>query len=302
MTLASELKALETRSGARSARYTFADLGIVEPCFLPGTPIVTPAGLRPIESIAEGDYVLARTPDDGAVPARVARVHRSVTQLVVTLGFKRQEIQTTRSHPFWSESDRSWKPAGALTTGELLLTLDGAEPLQSVTVRTEVQPTLNLEIEGMHTFLVGAAGALVHNGTKRPGFDDLVKRPTRIYRVIRVNDDGTEQVIYIGKTWQGDRGDVYTRFEQHLRKKATWADLFKERTSDGEPRVRVELEAEGHWTVFETAVWEEHSIRKYRLNRADLEKLAVDGVDLQNKGVPITMETFNRLRSRFRGC
>ena len=297
-----ELKALENRGAARSARYQFADLGQVDPCFLPGTLIVTPTGLTPIDDLCDGDAVLARTPTGGPVTARVARVHRNATQSVVTLRFSGETVRTTRQHPFWSETHGRWIPAAALMRGDRLLTLAGPAAVESVTVDDDLQPTLNLEIEGLHTFLVGTAGALVHNGTKRPGFDDPVKRHTRIYRVVRIEDDGTETVIYIGKTWQGDQRDVVRRFMQHLRKKPEWRKLFDEKGPDGLPRVRVELEKPGHWTVFETAVWEEHYIRKYKLNRADLERLAVDAVDLQNKGVPLTKEAFNRYRSRFRGC
>jgi hypothetical protein len=300
--LEAELKSIETRSAARSARYTFADLGRVDPCFLPGTPIVTPGGPKAIESLVDGDLVMARLPGELPVPARIARVHRSATQRVVTLGLSGDVIRTTGGHPFWSENDSTWKSARDLVAGDVLLTLIGPQRLDTVTIEDELQPTLNLEVEGMHTFLVGAAGALVHNGTKRPGFDDPVKRPTRIYRVIVVDDNGEVTVIYVGKTWQGGKGDAFTRFEQHLATKADWAKLRAEKGPDGLPRVRIEVEAEGNWTVFETAVWEEHTIRKYRLNRGDLEKLAVDKVDLENKGVPVTKETFNRYRSRFQGC
>lgn len=301
--LEAELKALETRSSARSARYTFADLGSVDPCFLPGTPVVTPSGVRPIDTLVEGDEVLARMPGELPVAARVAKVHRSATRTVVTLGVRGETIRTTAGHPFWSDGDRAWQPAKALVPGDILLTLAGPQRLDTVTIDDDdLQPTLNLEVEGLHTFLVGTAGALVHNGTRRPGFDDPVKRPTRIYRVVLVGDDGSVSVIYIGKTYQGGRGNAYIRFEQHLATKAEWAKWRAQTAKDGGLRLRIQIEAEGDWTVFETAVWEEHAIRKYRLNRSELEKHATDPVDLQNKGVPVTKESFNRYRSRFRGC
>jgi hypothetical protein len=264
--------------------------------------IVTPEGPRPIGGLRDGEIVMARGTCGDPVPARIARVHRSATQSVVTLCFSGEMVRTTRHHPFWSHTHQAWVQAEALKRGDRLLTLDGPSALEDVGIEDDLQPTLNLEIEGLHTFLVGAAGALVHNGSKRPDFTDPVKRPTRIYRVIRVDPDGTRVVIYIGKTWQGDKRDLDTRFEQHLRSKPEWAKLFDEKTPGGLPRIRIELEREGRWTVFETAVWEEHFIRAYKLDHVDLKAIAVNAVDLQNKGVPLTKETFNLYRSRFQGC
>lgn len=303
-TLAAELAGLENRGTARSARYTFADVGQVDPCFVLGTLVETPDGPRPIEALQAGDLVLARSPDAAPVPARVLQVHGSATRAVVSLSIAGETIRTTREHPFWSVDQQAWRPALALEPGEVLLTRWGPLALEAVVVADDLQPTLNLEVEGLHTFLVGACGVLVHNGggVRRPDFADLVKRPTRIYRVIRIVGDGKRIVIYVGKTWQGDRGDVQVRFGGHLRDKPEWAKWYSQKTSDGGPRLIVEVEKSGSWTVFETAVWEEHFIRKYRANRVDLGRIDVAGVALENTGVPLTKDAFNLYRSRFAGC
>ena len=302
-TLAAELAGLESRGTARSARYKFADIGQVDPCFVPGTLIATPDGPRPIEALKAGDLVLARCADAAPVPARVLQVHGSATRSVVSLSIAGETIRTTREHPFWSVDHQAWRPALGLEPGEALLTSSGPVALDAVVVADELQPTLNLEIERLHTFLVGACGVLVHNGggTKRPDFKDLVKRPTRIYRVTRIHG-GSRILIYVGKTWQGDRGDVQVRFGQHLRDKPQWAQWLAEKTADGGPGLVVDVEKSGSWTVFETAVWEDHFIRKYRANRADLARIDVDSVALENTGVPLTKETFDLYRSRFAGC
>jgi len=151
-----------------------------------------------------------------------------------------------------------------------------------------VSPTLNLEIADLHNYFVGRNGLLVHNGSPRPNFRDLTKRPNRIYRIVETLPDGKERVIYVGKTRQGGLDDVHTRFQGHLRKKPEWRGR----------NLRPEQVHSGEWTEFETAVWEKHILEKYKKIASDKQ----EGHIVENDAEPIAQETFKKLKRNFRGC
>jgi hypothetical protein len=77
-----------------------------------------------------------------------------------------ETVQCTPSHRFFTGI---WVAAGHLTPGQRLLCRDGQwRELQSVVRRSEPQPVFNLEVEGVHTYLVGRSGVVVHNEKEEP--------------------------------------------------------------------------------------------------------------------------------------
>jgi hypothetical protein len=76
-------------------------------------------------------------------------------------------LTTTDGHPF--NTPEGWRDAILLKKGgKLLLKGDGESEktveIASVTHRTQIQTTYNLEVANAHTFFVGVDGVLVHNG------------------------------------------------------------------------------------------------------------------------------------------
>jgi hypothetical protein len=74
-------------------------------------------------------------------------------------------LHVTDNHPFWSEDQRDFIPAGQLRQGERLRTRAGPARVVSVTKRP-VSPgerVYNLEVHGGHVYEVTSAGVLVHN-------------------------------------------------------------------------------------------------------------------------------------------
>ena len=138
-------------------------------CFVAGTKVGTPEGPRAIESLRAGDIVLSRDESTGATsPARITRTFvRHVTSLVdVRIADGSGAIDVVRAtpeHPFWT-IDRGWVGAGALVLDEPLLDAR-ARPLfvVSVTAVSEDARVYNMEVEGAHTYFVGAHQAWVHN-------------------------------------------------------------------------------------------------------------------------------------------
>jgi hypothetical protein len=285
--LEEELKGLETRGSARSRAYEFGDIGKIDPCFAPGTLVATPDGERAIDFLRAGDLILAydwrRTI---VVPRKVLNVHRNATSYLVQIRIGENTIEATREHPFWLATNGSWQAAKALVPGDVLQGLHGQHTVDSIQIKDSVSPTVNIEVDDLHNFFVGATPLLVHNGTNRPDFSDVVKRPNRIYQIVEVLPDGSKRTIYIGKTRQGGLDDITTRFEQHIAKKPAWKKLYDKGL------LYPETVAEGTWTEFETAVWEKHHI----------DKLRSQGIELENDAEPVSDVTFKKYKSNFKGC
>jgi hypothetical protein len=145
-------------------------------CFGAGTPVLTPSGLQPIESIAVGDWVYARDDETGEVASkRVLATHatpdRALVEVSVNEGAER--LRATPGHPFWVDGS-GWTAAIDLAPGTPLsglsadaaahgsaglraLAADGVVPLVGE------HTVYNLTVEDFETYFVGELGVWVHN-------------------------------------------------------------------------------------------------------------------------------------------
>lgn len=286
--LESEVRALESRGAARSSTYQYDDVGRVPPCFAAGTPVAVPGGVQTIETLLPGAAVLAFDVARGAVvPGKVVQLHANWTESFVHLGFGGTTVRATREHPFWVDAQQAWVPAYRLVPGTSLRGPSGPVVLESAEIHPADAATFNVEVEAAHCYFVGTQGALVHNAVQppRPSYADLTKRTTRIYQIVETLPNGTQRTIYIGKTYQGNAGDVITRFEDHLGVKPDWAAL------EAQGRLKPVMLQEGQWTAFETAVWEQHYINQFSALGP-----------IENDATPLTRDAWNRYRANFQGC
>ena len=119
--------AVKAARGARQARNAATRLVC---SFAAGTLVATPEGLKPIEDVHAGDWVLARDPETGALePKRVTFAYSSIHEDVLILTIRQPDgdeelVITTSEHPFHVQ-DRAWVPAGELTLDDILVTLSG---------------------------------------------------------------------------------------------------------------------------------------------------------------------------------
>ncbi len=135
------------------------------PCsFDAGTPVLTPGGLVPIQTLQSGDLVLAYDEATGAtgvytITGRAAHLDPAI----VTLTIGDETIATTPEHPFYTAAGE-WVPAGQLAVGDRLRRVDGGDGLITA-LRLVARPEVmyNLTVAGAHTFFVGEEGWLVHN-------------------------------------------------------------------------------------------------------------------------------------------
>lgn len=126
-------------------------------CFVAGTPLLVPGGVKAIEQFRVGDLVLSRDEWDagGAVSAKEVEAVFVTTALVYNLTAGGQTIGTTAEHPFWTER-KGWKPANELVPGDVLLGHDGQRvEVQAVEATADVATVYNLRVADHHTYFVG---------------------------------------------------------------------------------------------------------------------------------------------------
>ena len=130
-------------------------------CFAAGTPVATPAGARPIESLATGDVVY--TYEDGALRATGIRNVFTGTAQVLAVEAGGMALNTTVEHPLLARS--GFAPAGTLKPGDEIALLAGTGlrwvRITSMKLLKAPETVYNLEVGPPHNFIAG--GFIVHN-------------------------------------------------------------------------------------------------------------------------------------------
>ena len=151
-------------------------------CFVAGTETLTTEGIKNIEDIRVGDWVIADDPTiPGGIEARqVLDTFVRETDALVDLYVDGEVISTTGEHPFWVP-DQGWVEAKDLIVGSLLQTADGrVVDVDKVEKREGKFEVYNFKVEGIPTYFVSELGVLVHNtncgdGPTNDMWDDLEK-------------------------------------------------------------------------------------------------------------------------------
>jgi hypothetical protein len=144
------------------------------PCFPAGTLIMTPDGVRPIESLAPGDLVQSFSiEEEKMLTGRVTRVKQRKTPASKVLELQLSDgtmLRLTMNHPLRSLSRAAWIPAGELRVGETLAGAAGKK-LKALTIISISQmsetapdselPVYELTVEPTHSYF--ANGVVAHN-------------------------------------------------------------------------------------------------------------------------------------------
>jgi hypothetical protein len=148
------------------------------PCFVAGTLVHTKEGMKPIEEIRVGDWVLSY-PEDQVPPLHIRKEHeytyRQVTRTFVhedkpiceveVINFSKgvEILKVTPDHPFYVKHI-GWTPARELDfTCPLFAKSFGNMAVGKVSVTGERAHVYNLEVDEFHTYYVGQLGVWVHN-------------------------------------------------------------------------------------------------------------------------------------------
>jgi hypothetical protein len=182
--VAKQLEKLSVRAMTKGKLCVFA-------CFPAGTLVAVKDGFKNIEDIHPGEEVWAWSEKEQETALKkVTRIIESETDILVRLQIANELIETTPTHPFYSEGE--WISAGAIEVGDRVLLLNGeTEIVTSVNFIIENSDfddgeidfsrpgapdaidvlqnrkkikVFNFEVEDYETFYVGKYKVLVHNG------------------------------------------------------------------------------------------------------------------------------------------
>ena len=123
-------------------------------------------GMRGIERIKSGDFVLAQNPDSGELayrPVVATTVGPPLPLMNIRLGDTL--LSCTKGHLFWV-CGSGWKMAKELKTGDWLHTADGMVQIDSVEPKDDAV-CYNLVVAECNTYFVGKDMVLVHDITPR---------------------------------------------------------------------------------------------------------------------------------------
>lgn len=135
-------------------------------CFVAGTPVATPDGLKPIESLKTGDLVLAQGVESGEIAWKpvIQPTRRSATD-VLKLTIGDEPFVCSLKHPFW-KTGRGWIWAKELVVGDLVRTSNGSLPITEIEEQRDA-PVFNLVVSDFSTYFVGKNRTLTHDITFR---------------------------------------------------------------------------------------------------------------------------------------
>lgn len=183
---AKQIEKLSLKSLTRGKLCVFA-------CFPAGTPVAVKDDLKNIEDIKPGEEIWAWSENTGEYALKkVSRIIESETDVLVRLNIGGEIIDTTPTHPFYSDGE--WVDAGALEAGDKVMLFSDKEETvisvdyviendnfadQEIDFKSAGAPNAmdvldggkkikvyNFEVEDFETFHVGNIKVLVHNGAK----------------------------------------------------------------------------------------------------------------------------------------
>lgn len=96
-------------------------------------------------------------------------------------------LEPTGWHPLYSETAGGWVRADTIQSGDLLRTHDGVVRVESITHKTGIHRTYNLEVETRHCYYVSNASVLAHNDC--PGEGPLTKAKADVLKDIAHDPD-----------------------------------------------------------------------------------------------------------------
>jgi hypothetical protein len=162
-------------------------------CFTAGTPVATPTGLQPIETIGSGDAVWSfdfRAGQWIACRVAVCQSGKYDGQFFTLLFENGERLEVTADHPIWviegdalagrpqkggDEYDDSglalpgrWVFSQFLRVGDQLVGYNATTRIHEIRSREDSQPVYNLSVLGLPYYAVSPIGILVHN-TRTPG-------------------------------------------------------------------------------------------------------------------------------------
>ncbi len=140
--------------------------GVMNPkyCFVAGTLVMTKEGLKAIETIKEGDLVLAYNSNLGIYDYKdVVEVYKNKAKGLCHIYTEKEEIVCTPNHNILTKT--GWKEAKDITSNDYIKTTTDFEKVNKIKIEeleNEVD-VYNLNVLCYHTYVIGNSLFIVHN-------------------------------------------------------------------------------------------------------------------------------------------
>ncbi|MBX7072348.1 MAG: hypothetical protein K1X71_04310 [Pirellulales bacterium] len=145
----------------------------VHSCFVAGTPVMTWTGLKPIESVSLGDFVLSQSAETGELGFKpvIGKTHGNDSPMlkIVAGGVA---MHPTLGHVLWVDGV-GWRMAKQLKIGDKLHTPHGPVVIESVEEWAPA-PTHNLVVQDFNTYFVTDQQFLTHDITLRDHTENVL--------------------------------------------------------------------------------------------------------------------------------
>lgn len=149
-------------------------------CFAAGTMVRTKNGMRAIETLKQGEGVLASSEEsleaaEFGIEKVVVSQDREIMELTVERDGQDETFRVTPEHAFYIEG-REWVKTSELVVGDVLRTEAGSLARVSRLVRNGERTTVyNLEVATHHTYYVGKSNVLSRSACERVPPTDAVR-------------------------------------------------------------------------------------------------------------------------------
>lgn len=143
-----------------ASKATKLELGCAS--FEAGTPVLTPAGLVPIERIGVGQSVMSRNERGyGDAPQSVVKTFNRSVDHIYRLVTEFETLSVTDEHPLWLQG-RGWTPVNELKRGDIVATASGDVSVLGNERVERATRVFNFSVNETPSYFVGG-GVWAHN-------------------------------------------------------------------------------------------------------------------------------------------
>jgi hypothetical protein len=194
--------------------------------FAAGTPVWTPKGAQPIETLPTEGLVLSRSDTEFSDRAQqITKTFGRQAPNYYVLRTEREAYRVTEEHPLWVQG-KGWTPVKNIERGDAIATKDGDTLVRANTKVEEPLRVYNFSVANTPSYFVGTEGIWAHNAGKNcdvPGgkndVGNYIPAPKDIDGIPGLIPAKPKTPVQAGgglrKRWKDKKGNIYEWDSRH---------------------------------------------------------------------------------------